>query len=189
MSPVRGDLTSERLGKAWAREHGRFAQAYNERLLNGLVRGWPASCQLSLVGVMARHGAPVPLWMPPSLSWQVLLSLGVILAFRFVVRLQLGESAGWLAFVFLQVYPRTFLASEATMFDSPWWRWLVGAWEAVVWNPVLDLERAGLPLAVAGAAATLTRRWWQPALRRRLMRRQRGARAAKIAVDERDLDV
>lgn len=89
----------------------------------------------------------------------------------------------------LQVYPRTFLGSEATMFDRPWWRWLVRAWEAIVYNPILDLERAGLPLAVVAAAALLTRRWWQPALRRRLQRWRIGGRAAKRAVNERDLDV
>lgn len=29
-------------------------------------------------------------------------------------------------------------------------------------RPVMDLERVGLPLLVAGVAAALTRRWWLP---------------------------
>lgn len=36
----------------------------------------------------------------------MLLSLGAILTFRFVIRLQLGETAGWVAFIFLQVRRR-----------------------------------------------------------------------------------
>eukprot|EP00887_Chlorella_sp_A99_P007143 scaffold2.g7143.t1 len=147
----------DRLKRAWEREHSRFALAYNERLLNGLM----------------------------------LLSLACIVAFRFVVRVQLGESLGWVAFIFLQVYPKTFLASEATMYDSAWWRWLVAAWEHVVFNPLLDLQSTGLPLGAVAAAAALTRRWWVPVARvwwarRRLRRRKQLAGALQ---EGRDLNV
>lgn len=55
------------------------------------------------------------LFQVPALHWPTLClrslpllprprrSLVAILAFRFVVRVQLGETAGWVAFVFLQV--------------------------------------------------------------------------------------
>lgn len=62
-------LPTERLAKAWEREHTRFLADYNARLLNGLT----------------------------------LCSIAGILLFRFVVRVQLGESVAWGAFVFFQV--------------------------------------------------------------------------------------
>ncbi|EFN50520.1 hypothetical protein CHLNCDRAFT_139218, partial [Chlorella variabilis] len=68
------------------------------------------------------------------LSGLVLMSLVAILAFRFVVRVQLAETAGWVTFVFLQVYPRTFLG-EASMYERSWWQLLVRVWEAIVFNP------------------------------------------------------
>ena len=86
-----------------------------------------------------------------------------ILLFRFVVRVQLGETVAWVTFVFLQVgrsrggggggkcltdiqtassqvYPRTFLG-ESSMYDKDWWLLLVKAWEAVVFNPGGRLRR------------------------------------------------
>ncbi|KAL4442076.1 hypothetical protein ABPG77_011337 [Micractinium sp. CCAP 211/92] len=93
------------------------------------------------------------------LGGMVMLSLVAILIFRFVVRVQLGETAGWVTFVFLQVYPRTFLG-DTSMYDKGWWQLLVKAWEVVVFNPVMDLERVGVPLLVLTVVAAVSRRWW-----------------------------
>uniref|UniRef100_A0A1D1ZYE9 GB1/RHD3-type G domain-containing protein n=1 Tax=Auxenochlorella protothecoides TaxID=3075 RepID=A0A1D1ZYE9_AUXPR len=146
---------SERLAKAWEREHTRFLADYNARLLNGLT----------------------------------LCSIAGILLFRFVVRVQLGESVAWGAFVFFQVYPRSFLG-DASMYDQAWWQGLVSGWEAVASNPFLDLERGGLPLLGGAVLLLATRRWWKPramlALRR--WRRRRRGQAAKESA-ERDLNV
>lgn len=127
------------------------------------------------------------------LSGMVMLSLVAILVFRFVVRLQLGETAGWVTFVFLQVYPRTFMG-DTSMYDKPWWQMLVKAWEVLVFNSVMDLERVGVPLLVLTAAAAVTRRWWLPRAqawwRRRKLKKASGTpkRGVTTGVD-RDLDV
>ncbi|KAI3428317.1 hypothetical protein D9Q98_006697 [Chlorella vulgaris] len=126
------------------------------------------------------------------LSGLVMVSLVSILAFRFVVRVQLAETAGWIAFIFLQVYPRTFMG-EASMYDKGWWLLLVRVWEAVVFNPLMDLERVGLPLAVVAALGTLTRRWWRPRLaacwRRRKLRGSTAHKQRAATGLDRDLDV
>lgn len=154
-SPLPPRPPADRLQKAYAREHGRFAHDYNERLLNGLV----------------------------------LVSLCGILCFRFVIRLQLGETLAWVAFVFLQVYPKTYIG-DGSMYDAGWWMVLVQCWEVVVYNPVMDLGRWGLPLGIFLLAAVLLRRWWLRPLkgwwRRRYLRRP----AAKQSTDSgRDLNV
>jgi hypothetical protein len=50
------------------------------------------------------------------------------------------------------------------MYDKPWWGALVRGWEAVVYNPVLDLERWGVPLAAGAFVVLAGRRLWRPAL-------------------------
>ena len=37
-----------------------------------------------------------------------------------------------------QVYPKLFL-NGGSMYDTAWWRWLVAIWEALVYNPLIDL--------------------------------------------------
>ena len=37
-----------------------------------------------------------------------------------------------------QVYPKLFLIG-GSMYDTAWWRWLVAIWEALVYNPLIDL--------------------------------------------------
>lgn len=54
----------------------------------------------------------------------------------------------------MQAFPKLTLGSAA-MYDTAWWRALVTAWEVVVYNPILDLERwwfVVLLACVAGAA-------------------------------------
>lgn len=75
----------------------------------------------------------------------------------------------------LQVYPNTFLG-EGSMYESRWWKYLVWAWEAAVYNPLLDLEAWGLPLAALALVAYLGRRWYLPAARGWAARQQLGGR-------------
>ncbi|GAB4814626.1 hypothetical protein N2152v2_001672 [Parachlorella kessleri] len=91
-------------------------------------------------------------------------ALLAVLVFRFVIKQHAAETAGWLAFVFLQIYPRTFLGEES-MYDKSWWRWLVRIWEALVYNPILDLGFWGPPLTIAALLAYLSRRWYWHRLR------------------------
>ena len=42
------------------------------------------------------------------------------------------RACGW------QVYPKLFL-NGGSMYDTAWWRWLVAIWEALVYNPLIDL--------------------------------------------------
>lgn len=70
----------------------------------------------------------------------VLLLLVDILVFRFVIKSSLLETVGWILFVFLQVYPKLYL-SGGSMYEAAWWGILVKVWEALVYNPVLDLEQ------------------------------------------------
>lgn len=47
-----------------------------------------------------------------------------------------GRAAGgWAA---AQVYPKLFL-NGGSMYDTTWWRWLAAIWEALVYNPLIDL--------------------------------------------------
>ncbi len=78
------------------------------------------------------------------------------------------------------MYPKTFLG-EVSVYDSAWWKWLVWVWEAAVYNPLLDLEAWGLPLAVAAVLAYLCRRWYMHRLRAWWLAR-RGAAAARGGV-------
>lgn len=71
----------------------------------------------------------------------VIISLVDIVVFRFVFRVNVVETAGWAAFVFLQVYPKLYV-SGGSMYDSVWWGWLVRIWEAAVWSGI-DLQRWG----------------------------------------------
>jgi hypothetical protein len=112
--------------------------------------------------------------------------VGAILLFRFAARWHLGETAAWAAFVFLQVWPKMWVGSAGGMYEAGWWVALVSAWEAVVYNPLLDLGGWGVPLVGAAAAAAATRRRWAPAAAR-FCGRRRGRRPKASA--QRDLDV
>jgi hypothetical protein len=78
----------------------------------------------------------------------------------------------------VQVYPKI-TVGVANMYDSSWWQRLVRVWELLIYNPVMDLEAAWLPLLLVAAAGTCGYRWWRR--RRRLSRLKRAG--------ERDLNV
>lgn len=125
----------------------------------------------------------------------VVFALADILLFRFVIRVSLAETVGWVGFVFLQVYPKLYL-SGGSMYDAKWWGWLVRVWELTVWNPVLpDLGLWG-PIALpAGVFAWLAWKLWRRCgaqwQQRWAARRRRSKRVAPPGGhgDIRDLDV
>lgn len=94
------------------------------------------------------------------MSGLVIASIACIIVFRFVIKITLAESVGWLAFVFLQVYPKTYIGSSSSMYDSSWWQSIVNAWEFVVDNPLIDFDRYGVPLVVFMFVLYATRRRW-----------------------------
>ncbi|CAL5219282.1 g1085 [Coccomyxa viridis] len=119
----------------------------------------------------------------------VIASLAVILLFRFVIRISLLETLGWVAFAFLQVYPKMFLRG-GTMYDTTWWAWLVTVWEVVVYNSVLDLQQCWqvvLPVAVLAFAGL---KWYHRSRRRRRQREEKQiVRQGSRSQDIRDLNV
>lgn len=67
------------------------------------------------------------------------------------------------------------------MYDSQWWKRLISVWEVLIYNPLLDLEAAWLPLAVL-VAAMCGYRWWR-------RRRGRRSRLKQSREGERDMNV
>ncbi|KAK9810969.1 hypothetical protein WJX73_001870 [Symbiochloris irregularis] len=57
-----------------------------------------------------------------------------IVVFRFVVKISLMETIGWLGFAFLQIYPKLYVSGS--MYTNAWWQALVAVWEAVVASPL-----------------------------------------------------
>lgn len=107
-------------------------------------------------------------------------AVAAIVIFRFVIKVALLEAAGWLAVVFLELYPHL-LGGAGSMYDTAWWKVTASVWEALV---LLLFGAWGLLLWVAcGAAALLG---W-----RRVRRRQQHKKAVLTSRlgDIRDLDV
>jgi hypothetical protein len=99
---------------------------------------------------------------------------------RFVIKVALLEAAGWLAVVFLELYPHL-LGGAGSMYETGWWKATAAVWEALV---LLLFGAGGLLLWVAlGVAALLG---W-----RRVRRRQQHKKAVLTSRlgDIRDLDV
>jgi len=122
----------------------------------------------------------------------VLASIALIVVFRFVVKVSLGETVGWIAFLFLQVYPKTFLG-ESSMYKQGWWEVLADAWETLIYKAI-DLDRWGVPLGVGVVVMGVTKRWWWGWVSGELRRRRlKGGRNNKKKLGdsdrERDLNV
>jgi Guanylate-binding protein, N-terminal domain len=120
----------------------------------------------------------------------VLMAVAAIVIFRFVVRWSLGETAGWAAFLFLQLYPKSFLGTGSSMYETATWQSLVGVWEIVIDNPLIDLERWGTVSLVVVMVLVLTRRRWAGKCKDCCGRRRGGGgRGRSKTLANRDLDV
>lgn len=95
------------------------------------------------------------------LTGLLLMAAGAIVVFRFVFRVRLLEFAGWMAVVFLELYPKVY---QNSMYEAPWWRVTSQCWEAVVALFVGDW--APLTWLACGAAVYAVR--WKRDRRRRM---------------------
>ncbi|KAL6500540.1 hypothetical protein OROHE_025906 [Orobanche hederae] len=80
-------------------------------------------------------------------NWLVGFALVMVVVGRFVVKFFLIEIGAWILFIFLETYTRMFWTSES-LYYNPVWHAIVGTWEAVVYSPILDLDRWAIPLCV-----------------------------------------
>lgn len=119
----------------------------------------------------------------------VLMAVAAIVVFRFVIKWSLGETAGWGVFLFLELYPKSFLGTGSSMYETATWKSLVGVWEIVIDNPLIDLEQWGSVSLVFIVVLMLTRRWWVGNCRKCCGRRRSGRGGRSKTVADRDLDV
>lgn len=89
----------------------------------------------------------------------VILTLADVVIFRFIVRITFVETAGWVGFIFLQVYPKLYITG-GSLYDATWWKYLVRVWEAGVWSG-LDLEFWAPIVLPMFVGAWLTRNFWR----------------------------
>ncbi|KAL3647805.1 hypothetical protein CASFOL_008773 [Castilleja foliolosa] len=87
-------------------------------------------------------------------NWLVGFSLVMVVIGRFIIKFFLVEIGAWILFIFLETYTRMFWSSES-LYYNPVWHAIVGTWEAVVYSPVLDLDRWAIPLSVIAAILVL----------------------------------
>ncbi|GER29728.1 guanylate-binding family protein [Striga asiatica] len=87
-------------------------------------------------------------------NWLVGFSLVMVIVGRFILKFFLVEIGAWILFIFLETYTRMFWSSESLYYNSVWHA-IVGTWEAVVYSPVLDLDRWAIPLGVVAGILVL----------------------------------
>lgn len=121
------------------------------------------------------------------LNGMIIASLVLICLFRFFVKWPLGETLGWVAFIFLQIWPRTFVGSGSSFFETDGWQSAVKLWEAAINNPILNVEAYGMPFGILILLLFLTRKKWWPKLGGRLCSHSLFRRRKRTAT--RDLDV
>ncbi|KAL7151460.1 hypothetical protein ABFS83_04G032800 [Erythranthe nasuta] len=80
-------------------------------------------------------------------NWLVAFSLVMVVLGRFIIKFILVEIGAWILFIFLETYTRMFWSSES-LYYNPVWHGIVATWEAVVYSPVLDLDRWAIPLVI-----------------------------------------
>lgn len=111
----------------------------------------------------------------------LLTAVAAIVLFRFVVKAAILEALGWVAVIFLEVYPHIWGGSR-TMYESWWWKMASRAWEGAMF---VLFTAGGLVLWVGlGVLAALT--WRRLQLRRQ--DRKKSVLTSR-AGDIRDLDV
>ena len=77
------------------------------------------------------------------LNGLLVAAIAGIVVFRFLIKSGLLELASWGLFVLLEVAPKLYIGPGESMFDSAWWAAAVKVWEMAVYNPLVDLDRAG----------------------------------------------
>ncbi|XP_051142131.1 uncharacterized protein LOC127259036 [Andrographis paniculata] len=87
-------------------------------------------------------------------NWLVGFSLVMVVVGRFIIKFIMIEIGAWILFIFLETYTRMFWSSEA-LYYNPVWHGIVRTWEAVVYSPILDLDRWAIPLIIFAAILTL----------------------------------
>ncbi|KAL2635536.1 hypothetical protein R1flu_007015 [Riccia fluitans] len=85
-------------------------------------------------------------------NWLVGFSLVMVVVGRFFIKFYPLEIAAWALFIFLESYMHLFWSAES-LYYNPTWQLVIGVWEAIVYNPVLDLDRWAVPLAWVSVAA------------------------------------
>jgi hypothetical protein len=114
----------------------------------------------------------------------VVVSLAMVAVFRFALRVPLLELLGWLLFLGLEGSGQLGLGG-GQLYETRVWRALLAVWEAVVYNPLLDLERHWPLLLAAAALGVMAHK----ALQIHLQRHRRSNKRAQTHSGERDLDV
>eukprot|EP00897_Mesotaenium_endlicherianum_P008252 jgi/Mesen1/7455/ME000389S06798 len=106
-----------------------------------------APLQLELATMWARERAQfLKDYNQRLFNWLVVFSLVVVVLARFVLKWVLLEFAAWALFVFLETYTRIFWSFEGLYYNAVW-RAFIAVWEAVVFNPLLDMDKWSIPLA------------------------------------------
>ncbi|KAK8693937.1 hypothetical protein V6N13_071504 [Hibiscus sabdariffa] len=90
-------------------------------------------------------------------NWLVAFSLIMVMVGRFIIKFILVEMAAWILFIFLETYTRIFWSSES-LYYNPVWHYIVSTWEAIVYNPILDLDRWAIPI---GCMLALSILYWR----------------------------
>lgn len=80
-------------------------------------------------------------------NWLVAFSLVMVVVGRFIIKFILIELGAWIMFIFLETYTRMFWSAES-LYYNPVWHVIVRTWEAVVYNPILDLDRWAIPMCI-----------------------------------------
>jgi len=101
------------------------------------------------------------------------MSVVLVVCYRFVMKNGFLEFVAWLMFLFLEVYPKLYVGSANTFYESDTWQQGVTVWEMIAYNKVIDLEKHGPYLAGGFFIAMLLFRIWRWRRQRRMMRAKR----------------
>ena len=83
------------------------------------------------------------------------LAVGGVVFFRFLWHAPLAELFSWALFLVLEVGPKMYVVpGGGSMFDTVSWHCAAKVWEAVVYNPVVDMDVAA-PILLGLAAAAV----------------------------------
>ena len=73
-------------------------------------------------------------------NWLVAFSLVLVVVGRFIIKFIMIEIGAWILFIFLETYTSKFWSAES-LYYNPDWHFIVATWEALVYSPILDLDR------------------------------------------------